>query len=246
VIVPSALFVRHRPEDIGLWPDAETPTGTTDRSHGARLAGERGREPVWGLAAAARTRTLWLLILGLGLGTLASSAITFHLAAYLTELGISPATAAFSLGVYGGAGALASGVWGFLTERIPPRTGAMSAMLIGGAAAGFLLLVKSPAMAIAFAVVFGLATRGDHVLVMIMIAHYFGRESYGTLSGFAMPFEMLALGLGPLVGALCYDVAGTYVMAFVLVIASFLGAAVAFGLVHDPGRGDPGRPSSCG
>jgi MFS family permease len=228
--VPALLIIRRRPEDLGLLPDgAAAPNGGAEP---AIIAS--GPEASWTLRQAVRTRALWLLIAGLWLGILGNGAISFHLVAYYSDQGISATVAATAISAYGFSGALANGLWGFLVERFSERLLAVIAMSTSALLLLFLLTVSSPAQAFIFALAFGLAARGESSLIMMMVAQYYGRASYGTINGFITPFQMLGLGLGPLVASVFYDVTGSYESAF-FVFAAFFGlSALSLGLARQP------------
>lgn len=236
VVIPAAVILRRRPEDLGLLPDGDTVASdeAAAPNRGAQAKAAEGEEVNWTLAEAVRTPSLWLLIFGLVVGTLANGAISFHQVAYYTDVGVGGGIAALSLSLYGFSGAVANAVWGFLTERISERLCAAGAMFLAAAAVCFLLFVSSAPMALTFSVLFGLAARGEASLVMIIIAQYYGRESYGTISGFITPFQMVALGLGPLVASLSYDFTGSYTLVFTLFIGSYLISAIALFLARKP------------
>ena len=228
-IGPALFIIRRRPEDIGLLPDGATQLSQDDASM-------KGYQPEisWSLKQAVRTTTLWLLIAGLFFGLLANGAIGYHLVAYYSDKGISATTAATALSLYGFTGALANALWGVLVERISERALAVFAMLLSSAAVLFLLTVEATPAAFAFALVFGLAARGESSLIMIMVAQYYGRASYGTINGFITPFQMLGLGLGPLVASISYDLSGSYDNAFFLFAAFFGLSAVALFMARRP------------
>jgi MFS family permease len=228
--LPALLIIRRRPEDMGLLPDgaaavAETPSG------GVEVVAE---EISWTLKQAIRTRSLWLLIAGLWFGILANGAVGFHLVAYYTDQGISPTMAATALSVYGFMGAMANGLWGVLVERVPERPLAVFAMAMSACALLFLVTVDSGAEGIIFALAFGLAARGESSLIMMIVAQYFGRTSYGRINGFISPFQMLGLGLGPLVASLSYDLSGSYTNAFVLLAGFFALSALLLWSARKP------------
>ena len=56
------------------------------------------------------------------LGSLASGGIAFNMAAYFSDADIDPTLAAGTLSVFALAGAVGSGIWGFLAERFSIRT----------------------------------------------------------------------------------------------------------------------------
>jgi MFS family permease len=228
--VPALLIIRRRPEDLGLLPD-----GAAALSDGAEATNVASRpETSWTLAQAVRTKTLWLLIVGLWLGVMANGAVSFHVVAYYSDQGLSATVAATALSAYGFTGAVANGMWGFLVERVSERLLAVIAMSLSGLCVLFLLTVSSTPQAFIFALAFGLAARGESSLVMMMVAQYYGRASYGTINGFITPFQMLGLGLGPLVASIFYDVLGSYEVAFLIFAASFGLSASCLGLARRP------------
>ena len=85
-----------------------------------------------------------------------------------------------------------------------------------------------------FAVVFGLAARGESSLIMMMVAQYYGRASYGRINGFITPFQMLGLGLGPLVASVAYDLNGSYTSVFFMFAAFFGISALCLGVARRP------------
>jgi len=121
-----------------------------------------------------------------------------------------------------------------LVEKISERALAVFAMVLSSASVLFLLTVEATPAAFAFALVFGLAARGESSLIMIMVAQYYGRASYGTINGFITPFQMLGLGLGPLVASISYDLSGSYDNAFFLFAAFFGLSAVALFMARRP------------
>ena len=229
-VAPALLIIRRRPEDLGLLPDGATLVEQDAMSANVSLQPELS----WTLKQAVRTPTLWLLIAGLWFGLLANGAIGFHLVAYYSDQGISATTAATALSVYGFTGALANGLWGFLVERISERALAVFAMMLSAASVAFLLSVDATPQALTFAFVFGLAARGESSLIMMMVAQYYGRASYGTINGFVTPFQMLGLGLGPLVASIGYDLSGSYNTAFLLFAGFFVVSGVALFFARRP------------
>lgn len=222
VLLPlAALVLRRRPEDLGLLPDGDPAPAPGPAANAARRP-----EGVWTLRAAMRTRTLWFMIVSMAAAACANSAISFHLLAYFKDEGIGVASAALALSIYALSGAVASGLWGFLIEHVAERLIAALTMLSASLLCVFLLTVSTPAAAIAFAALFGLAARGEGSVLIAMVAHYFGRESFGTIQGFTAPFQLVALGIGPTLAALLYDASGrSYDLAFMTAAAIFAVSA---------------------
>jgi cyanate permease len=66
------------------------------------------------------------------------------------------------------------------------------------------------------------------------MAHYYGRNSYDTISGFVYPFHMVGLGFGPLICSLGFDLTGSYQMLFSVFAAASLISALLLWLAKKP------------
>jgi nitrate/nitrite transporter NarK len=109
-------------------------------------------------------------------------------------------------------------------------------MLLSAATMLLLLQVRTPLLAYAGALLLGLVARGGLVLTQVLIARYYGRRSFGAISGFADPFGKTGLGLGPLAAGAAFDLTGSYHSVFLL----FSGAyALAAGLIFFARRPSP-------
>ncbi|HSQ14197.1 MAG TPA: hypothetical protein VLM90_14305, partial [Candidatus Deferrimicrobium sp.] len=74
---------------------------------------------------------------------------------------------------------------------------------------------------------FGISARGGTaVLTQIMLAHYFGRRSFGAISGVLEPFHKGGLGLGALVAGAAFDWSGNYRAALLFFLTSYLLSAL--------------------
>ena len=73
----------------------------------------------------------------------------------------------------------------------------------------------------------GLVVRGEGALIGIIIANYFGRWSYGAISGVLTTFQLAGLGVGPLIGALIHARVESWSILFTC-LAAFYGLAAVF------------------
>jgi MFS family permease len=231
VVIPAALVLRRRPEDLGLVPDGIKNEQVALASTGASPA--QGEVP-WTVGQAIRTRTLWLLIAGIVIALLVNTGVGFHLVAYYADVGIAPSAAVGALSIYALTGAVANVVWGFLSERLPERILASVVMALTALAILYLKTVRTIPEAFLFAVLFGLTSRGEATLVNIIMAHYYGRSSYGAISGFVFPFHMVGLGFGPLICSVFFDLTGSYQMLFSVFVATSLISALLFWWAKKP------------
>jgi MFS family permease len=233
LVVPGAILLRRRPEDVGLVPDGFSAQPGQETSTD-RATSELAEPRSWTLREAARTPTLWLLAIANGLAGAATGGTAFNLVAYLTDAQIDPIVAAGALSVFALAGALGSAVWGLLAERVSAR--ALNVGTLTGAACAILLLLRvdAPPLAYLFTTLFGLTARGQGVLIQVQLAQYYGRASYGAISGLLNPFVLGGLGLGPVLAALAFDLSGTYVVVFSCFGVLFLVAAALTGIARPP------------
>jgi MFS family permease len=242
VVVPTALFMRRQPEDFGVLPDGaksvEEAVHATDR----KQSGETSGEVSWTLREAIHTPSLWLIAFGMGLGTLASGGVAFNMAAYFTDANFDPTVAAGTLSVFALAGAVGSGIWGFLAERFSIRAIGVGTFAVSGLSLALLLIANHPVIAYVFAALFGLTARGEAAMGPILVAHYFGRRSFGAISGVITPISGTALGLGPVAAAAAYDTTGSYHGIILIFIGAFAVATVLMVLARKPVKISPSQP----
>ena len=231
--IPAALVLRKRPEDLGLLPDGERRAAVSITSSTQAGAAE---ELNWTLRDAIRTSAIWLLSAAIFVALAVNAGIGFHMAAYFTDVGIDSTIAVGAISVYALTGAISNLIWGFLTERLPERLMAATVMIIGAAAILFLHFVRTAPGAYAFAVIFGLSSRGEGVLVNIILAQYYGRSSFGAINGFVFPFSMIGLGFGPLISSFSFDLTGSYNTGFNIFIVASLIAATLLWVAKKPAR----------
>ena len=68
----------------------------------------------------------------------------------------------------------------------------------------------------------------------MMLAQYYGRNSYGSILGAFGPLQTLALGLGPGLGALIRDLTGSYHMLFIVMAFLYISAIGLIFLAKEP------------
>ena len=233
LFLPVVAVMRRHPEDLGLLPDGERDPVSAQLSEVSNSTeGEYG----WTLSQVVRTSTLWLLIAAITLGVGANGAVGFHLMAYYTDRHIATTLAVTALSAYALAGALANGLWGFVVEHVSERHLAAGTMFMAAGLILYLISVSTPAGAFAFAVLFGLAARGESSLVMMIFARYYGRRSFGTIAGFTVQFQMVSLALGPLWASIFFDISGSYIGAFSAASVMYVLAGVMIWMAKKPAQ----------
>ncbi len=241
VLLPAALFMTRRPEDMGLRPDGDAPDAPPAR---AAASTEKAPPPVvattdgdsWSRGEAVRTRTFWLLILTLGIGQMASQAINLHMIPYLEDLGYSPTLAAVLITARSLIQLGFSPFWGIIIERYDPRYLACGKFLLYAVGIFILMQASSLWTIVAAVLIYGVAQAGTNVVTEVMWANYYGRDSLGAIRGLGMPFTVGFSAIGPLVAGVIYDVTKSYAGAFILIIAGAVASAFLVLLCVRPKR----------
>jgi len=233
-MIPSMLFLRRKPEDMGLLPDGVDPGLADLRSNAAQ-----SREPAisLSLAQARKTKALYLLTASICTTWAIRTGTTLHMIPYFTDHGFSDAAAVFVLVVYSTSGAGGAIVWGLASDRFGARLSlTLDCVLIGFGMLFMLLASSSMPVALVWAVFWGMTLSGQMTLQRVIFADYFGRGRLGSIQGFVTVFQTVAQALGPIVASLAYDSTQSYTMSFLgFAVASLVGGVFVY-LAKPPGR----------
>ena len=129
--------------------------------------------------------------------------------------------------------------WGVLSDRFTPRRCLMVTMVGSGALLGYLTMVDSLGEALVFALAWGIFSGAVGSMENMMLAQYYGRDSYGSLLGLFSPFQTAALGLGPTMASVIRGLAGSYNMLYIVMVAAYLLSAGLLFLARAPVRASP-------
>ena len=249
LVLPMMLFMRRRPEDIGLLPDGAKPRETA--LGGLEGLGQRsasgevdvGSSPAvteaefsWTVREALRTRAFWFIAIAGALSSLSGSAIAFSMVPYLDEEAQISRNAATGVLSLTSLMAITAIIWGFAANRFTPRTCMIWSFVAIAVVIPYLLTVSSLREAYAFGVLFGLFYGVSGILENMIIADYFGRNSFGSIIGFLGPIQRGALGLGPATSALARDAFGSYTYFYWVLAGLFVLGAVLVFFVRTPAR----------
>ena len=230
ILPATAIFMKRRPEDLGLLPDGEPP----DIGAGPQKPAPPP-EVTWTRREAMRTPALWLLAFGFPLGFLAATTLTQHLIPYLTDIHLSRETAAFMMTLIFVTSMAVKPIAGIVAERVPPKHILAYMYALLGAGIGLLLMVGANKVALYFIVTFlGTAWGGIVVLQALLWANYFGRPSLGLVQSLAMPVSAALSPLGPVLAGYVWDITGSYRVIFTAYIAAEALAVVLVLLARPP------------
>jgi MFS family permease len=171
----------------------------------------------WTLRRALRTRRFWRLTLGYFGSLFAWYAVQVHQTKYLTEIGFSPADAAWALGFVSFVAVPGQIALGHLSDRIGRE------WVWGIANAGFVLsclalvlLADHPTMPLLWLMVVTQGTLG-YGLTSVMgaiPAEIFAGKHQGGIFGMVMLSAILGGAAGPWAAGVLHDVTGGYAPAF--------------------------------
>jgi OFA family oxalate/formate antiporter-like MFS transporter len=190
-----------------------------------------------------RTRDLvltrqFLMLVGVTFSSLmAFQVVVVHVVPYASDSGLSPAAAAFALGLMGGASVPGRFLAGVMSERLGWGPTLAIVLLAEAAALIGLVFVVGDWMLIAVVAVFGAFHGARAVAVMGIVGHFFGMVALGELIGISIALGQILGAPGPYIAGHWYDISGSYSLMFALlavgltlvalVVARFGGAVVS-------------------
>jgi len=161
----------------------------------------------------------WILVVVFFLVAIALNGTVAHVVPLLTDAGLSPASAAATMGIFGLATMTGRLLAGYLVDRF--FAGYVATALFLAPIAGFAFLASAagawPAIGVTL-VGLGLGTEID--LIAFLVSRYLGQRSFGEIYGYCFMVFGFGSSCGRFVGGYVYDLAGSYNPALI-------GAAVA-------------------
>ena len=236
-IVPIAIFLRRRPEDIGLLPDGLPVTQTT--SAAPSVAAGRTLADVQSEVSLTRRQVLrlpsfYLLTGAFALTNLIGTGLIFHLVAYFTDRGLTPQAAVTALAIWSVSGAVGSLAYGYLADRFSIRWVLMASFLLTALGCVTLLPVQSAAPAVIWSIYQGAAQTGTWTLQGLALSKYYGKESLGEIQGIVMLVALTANAVGPLAAAFAYSITAGYILTYLTFGALSLVCSAAVLLAKPP------------
>ena len=234
-VVPMyALFMRRRPEDVGLLPDgASTPPVSTVEVDAPAPPPTGHRD--FTVSEALHTTVLWLHVGAFALLLFVISPFLLFRIHYWTDLGFSPELIALGVALDPFSVAFVSIGMGVVAERMPIRfVGALGGI---GRLAGLLPLTLGstwPGSVLVHNLVWGIGSGTTSVFQTMMIPDYFGRAHQGAIRGAVMPIMVVLGALGGPVGGYLLDAGMDYSVFFWLIFAAVGVASVSFLLQKPP------------
>jgi MFS family permease len=212
-ILPHALLLRRRPEDLGLLPDGAAAAPD--------VPGAAPAERSLTLRAALHDAAFWLLGAAFVFNALGVGTIFVHLVPYLTDRGYGAEFAATVTGLVGVMALPGRLVFTPLGDRVPRGLVTAFIFLLQTLSLLVLLLAGSTAGVIAFVVLFGAGFGAVTPARAALVAEYYGPRHYGRISGVLSLLLTGARAAAPVGAAVVYDLVGAYtVVLWTLVVVS--------------------------
>jgi sugar phosphate permease len=240
VVAPTLIFVRRRPEDIGLRPDGEPPAQTAGRSattsETSSAAQRRTLPPEtdWSRAEVLRLPAFWLLVLTFGIASIGIAGLNLHIFSYVTDIGYSPLVAASFMSTIAVTQLGSTLVWGMLADKFDIRKVSCIQFLIQGV--GLVTMITSSQIHLTYAgfFLYGTGLAGSFVLREVIWANFFGRASLGTVRGLSMFFSHLFAASGAPFFGFLHDRTGNYHLSFALFSCALFTSAFLILLAKPP------------
>ncbi len=225
------IFVRGRPEDLGLLPDGDAEAPSTSGVEPHHL------EQTFTLREVVSMRSFWIVTAGFLLAFMGGDSFAPHESPFFESRGISQE---------GVARIIAATSILQLVFRLPlvvaiDRTHRLRALsALTSALSGLALLVVIYDTSLwglgAFAVLLGAGYAIGPVIMTLLLSRYFGTAALGRITGLIEVLNFGGVFVGPIVGGAIFDATGSYSPALALYGLAFIASAVLFTMAAPPRR----------
>lgn len=196
----SFFILRHRPQDLGLYPDGETPAAQQDKP----------TVRTWSRAEALSTLALRSVALTFGLALMVQIGFLTHQVSLLLPALGQAATAvcvtAAAMLAFAGRILLAK-----FSDRLDVRQIAFAVLLTAGASLGLGFLFTDQVWALVLCVLgYGFTAGNITTLPPVIVRREFGAASFGAIFGITATLMQLMSAMGPAFFGMLYDLSGGY------------------------------------
>jgi MFS family permease len=230
VVGPALLFMRRRPEDMGLLPDgarAQPNSGASVSERGsARTSRTATDNVVWSRREALRTPAFWLIVITFGVAHVGVTGLNLHVFSFVSDQGHPAMVAAFVMSTIAFMQFTTPMVWGLFAERWNLGKLIMAKFLIQ--AVGILWAMSDPGVLSLYAgfFLYGIGMGGTSILAEMIWANYFGRISLGTIRGMGSLLTSVFSAGGPPFFGILFDYTQSYYLSFSIFIGMLFASAL--------------------
>jgi MFS family permease len=224
-LVPALIVLRHRPEDIGLWPDGENRSAGGPITRSSRTAGDG-----WSRRRLLRTPAFLTISIPFALGLLAQVGFFTHQIAYLLQF-VGTRSAALAVSLTTIAAVVGRTATGLVVDRLDRRVVSAANFTLQMVALGLAVLAETgPAVFIA-CVLFGLGAGNVITLPSLIVQREFPREQFSRIVSLVVSINQFTFAFGPAILGVLRDWSGNYRTAFLfcIVLQALAAALVLLG-----------------
>ncbi len=232
IIPPLSLVIRRRPEDMGLTADGDPPESDLSDRDLLRLNVSTSTHVLsrdYTLKEALGSRTFWILIVSFFLAGMNHPIMIVHAVAAITDLGISPGSAAYVFGFMVLISIVGRLSFGWLGDFVSKRYLIIITYVLQGAAIYVLMNSSSMSHVYLWAIIYGVGFGGGVPVRPALRAEYFGRSAFAKIGGIMSPIIMIGSFSGPIVAGYVFDQTGSYRIVFqALIVLQILATVVMY------------------
>lgn len=164
---------------------------------------------------AIHSKQFWLLMTSFAGFGFYQQAVMVHIVPHVTDMGISPTSAAILLSIIGVLSIAGKIGMGAVFDKIGGKTTLIIAFAVMTVALFWLQSAKELWMFYLFAVIFGFGYGSISVLMSPVVAELFGLRAHGAILGIIAFSWGIGAAIGPVLTGSIFDKAGSYHIAFV-------------------------------
>jgi MFS family permease len=240
VVVPALIFIRRKPEDMGLTPDGDLPSdksATLPAAAETPAAAQRrslAPEVSWTRSEVLRLPAFWFLVITFGIASVGIAGLNLHIFSFVTDIGYSPLVAASFMSTIALTQLGSTLVWGMLADKFDIRKVSSVQFLIQGV--GLVIMISSAQIHLTYAgfFLYGTGLAGSFVLREVIWANFFGRTSLGTVRGLSLFFSHLFAASGAPFFGFLHDRMGSYNLSFTIFSGALFTSALLILLAKPP------------
>ncbi|HEA66166.1 MAG TPA: MFS transporter [Desulfobacterales bacterium] len=225
VLLPlNALFLRHKPRELGQNPDGLSDWETAQEE---RLKNklQKDTENEWTIKKVIHSGRFWALIIFSFLSIIGVYIIVVHNVKFLVDQGVDKMTAALVFAMVGVISSIFRIFWGWLSDRIGRELTYTMGIICGCIGVGSLSLFETFGLRLfiyTYFIFFGMGWGVTAPMFMSVSADLFKGKIFGLIYGFVEAGIGIAAALGAWVGGSIFDRTQSYHMAFNLAIVVLL------------------------
>ncbi|OPY58335.1 MAG: putative MFS-type transporter YhjX [Syntrophorhabdaceae bacterium PtaU1.Bin034] len=221
----SALFLRHKPADLGLNPDGAGATAAMPKKRSMEVIDRQWAQTDWTLPRAVKEGRFWSLLIFAFLVIIPVYVLLIHGMKLLVDRGFDKMSAAFVIALLGVTSSAFKIFWGWLSDRTGREVAFTIGAFIMALGALCLLIVEAGGplkTAYLFVLLFGCGWGVTAPTFMAVAADLFQGRSFGLIYGVAEGVIGLGSAVGPWLGGFTFDKTGSYQTAILISIAAAL------------------------